>query len=147
MTTKEVSVPYMVDDFEQDDIVWHSNLTDNTFLFGRVSTNDADTIYASCEDGIMHIVPIESFGKRSRNGEIWGKLLDISQLKTGSRLSSKGGNERVFWEVTEFRDCRPDASGRMKMVSGTGSSAKHWDKSFGNMHTLKMLMVGLVLEG
>lgn len=89
MTTKEVSVPYMVDDFEQDDIVWHSNLTDNTFLFGRVSTNDADTIYASCEDGIMHIVPIESFGKRSRNGEIWGKLLDISQLKTGSRLSPR----------------------------------------------------------
>lgn len=147
MATQEVSVPFTVDDFEPDDIVWRQYFMENIFLFGRVTHTDEDTVYASCEDGILYTVPVGAFGQRSKKNEIWGKLLDISQVKTGSRLSSKGGNERVFWEVVEFQNCRPGVSGHFKMVSEKGAQSKTWEKTFGNIQALKMLMIGLVMEG
>lgn len=146
MATKEVSVPYVVQDFNEGDTVWRQYFMENTFLFGKVTHTDADNVYAMCEDGTLYTVPIGTFGVRSKNNEIWGKLLDVSLLELGSRLSSKGGSERVFWEVVEYRPSRPGASGKIKLVSGSGSSEKVWEKSFGHLNFLKILMVGLEME-
>lgn len=147
MQTHEVSVPYVMEDFEEGDEVWRYNSKDKGFLFGVVYTTEGDTIFVSGDDGKLHTVSISEFGSKSKTGYGWGKLLDTSLIEIGSILSLRRGTVREFWKVEYFKQYRTGIPGKIRLCLEDNAFLESKKYTFANSYELSMILFAFEIEG
>lgn len=146
MTAEEVSVPYIIEDFEINDDVWRYNIKDKNLMLGIVDAIEGNCISVFGTDGSKHMVPVSSFGRNSKAGERWGKLLDTSLIREGTVLSRGKGKSREFWEVKYITPVQPEKPGRIYLVQEAGVFSDAKEFVFKNDTELQKALFSFELE-
>lgn len=108
METREVSVPYVIEDFSPGDRVYRVHKKDGDTL-GRIKSVSGKSVLVTMDNGEDRRVPISAFDfKRNR---IWGKALDLDYLSVGDRISRQGfvgfEGRRTYATVLSFTQDNP----------------------------------------
>lgn len=140
MTAQEVSVPYVIEDFELGDGVWYFDAGRNELLLGDITEIRGNYLYATCNDGRTYYIKISEFGKRSLGGEAWGRTLDISLLHKGSILSRVVNGKRIFERVEQFRNYKSGYPGTITLRSMTGTEEESDTCEFRDKYELHKLL-------
>ena len=98
--SQELYAPYIIDDFEVGDRLYHYVGLNNGRL-GRVEEIHDTFLLVGMDDGTFTDANIELFDEDSPYWE-WDKIIDIEHLAVGSRISRKEWNQRIFAKVTSF---------------------------------------------
>lgn len=100
MDTVEANVPYIKDDFAIGDRVCYTN-SKMEQSFGRVSSIHDNHVRVRMDDGKEVIARFAVFDRF--HGWRWDKVLDLSTLSVGDRVSSKRERtERIYATVKEL---------------------------------------------
>ena len=99
MKTTETYVPYIMDDFEVGDRLYHY-VGLNKGKLGRIHEILDTSLLVEMDDGTFETARIELFDEDSPYWE-WDKLLDVNAVKIGSTLSRTEWGKRLFAKVTK----------------------------------------------
>lgn len=87
ISSKEIVVPYIVEDFEEGDRVYRHTTARDYTLFGTVKAVEASDLIVVMDNVLELKIPIRLFKQRSNRSFYWGKPLPLSQVEKGSVIS------------------------------------------------------------
>lgn len=100
METREVSVPYIIEDFSPGDRVYRVHEKDGDMM-GRVTSASGKYVIVTMDNGQEKRIRLSSFDKKPKR--MWGKALDIESLSAGDRISLGGyGKPRMYATIISF---------------------------------------------
>lgn len=103
MSSNEVRLPYIIEDFSPGDRVYRVHNKDGDTM-GRVKSVSDKSILVAMDDGKERRAPISAFDLKPNR--IWGKALDLDTLSVGDRISRPGfvgvAGRRTYATVLSF---------------------------------------------